>query len=299
MTRLSFYDQATLFEGDKLDNGELMINSQIKKTYIYDVGDKDQLRLKILNDVYNSLSQQALLDIGVKNKKCIIDIACGQGEMTCWMAKQVGPESLVVGVDASEEQLILAKKLAQEEGLSNVLFIKKSVLDADFIDLEAELPCKPDLIYSRWLLIHLEAEEIKPVMRAFYHLLAPGGVMAHEEVTLKESYLDPVAGSFKQYVMLFDELAHKLGISFNLGSDLLPVFAEVGYKQPQFKICKPKFTREQLYFFKLDLESAIPVLKKFNLAQESDVDNLNAAIEQDLHDGFDMTMTNYFVYGVK
>ncbi|MFZ2315766.1 MAG: class I SAM-dependent methyltransferase [Gammaproteobacteria bacterium] len=276
-----------------------MNNPQSKKTYIYDVGDKDKLRLKILNDVYNPLSQRALLDIGVKDKKCIIDIACGQGAMACWMAKQVGPDGIVIGIDASEEQLMLAEQLAQKEGLSNIRFIKKSVLDVDFDNFVAELPCRPDFIYSRWLLIHLEAEKIKPVMQAFYHLLAPGGVMAHEEATLKESYLDKIAESFKKYVMLFNDLAHKLNINFNLGSDLLGLFTEVGYKQPQFKICKPKFTSEQLYFFQLDLESAIPMLEKFNLAKKSDVDILNLAIEQDLHDGFDMTMTNYFVYGIK
>lgn len=276
-----------------------MNDPQSKKTYIYDVGNKDKLRLKILNDVYNPLSQNALLGIGVKGKKCIIDVACGQGEMTCWMAKQVGQNGVVFGVDASEEQLNLARQLAQKEGLSNVHFIKQSVLDSNFGRLVAELPCRPDLIYSRWLLIHLDANDIKPVMQAFYNLLAPDGIMAHEEVTLKESYLDRVAGSFKRYVVLFDDLACKLGISFNLGSDLLPVFTEIGYKRPQFKICKPKFTPEQLYFFQLDLESAIPMLEKFNLAQKSDVEELVAAIQQDLHNGFDMTMTNYFVYGIK
>lgn len=276
-----------------------MNNSQNKKTYIYDVGDKDKLRLKILNEVYNPLSQRALLDIGVKDKKCIIDIGCGQGLMACWMAKQIGPDGIVIGVDSSQEQLILAEKLAQEEGLSNIRFIKKSVLDADFGDLLAELPYQPDFIYSRWLLIHIEAKKIKPVMQSFYDLLAPGGVMVHEEVTLKESYLDEVAESFKKYVKLFNDLARKLHINFNLGSDLLPIFDNVGYKQAQFKICKPKFTPEQLYFFQLDLESAIPALEEFNLAQTSDIDILNSEIEQDLRDGFDMTMTNYFVYGIK
>src|SRR3990167_4224220 len=116
-----------------------------EKTYIYDVGDKDRLRLKILNDVYNPLSKQALLDIGIQNKKCVIDIACGQGEMTCWMAKHISPDGIVLGIDASEEQLELAKQLAQKQGLKNIRFIKQSVLDANLNDLIAQVSRNPDL----------------------------------------------------------------------------------------------------------------------------------------------------------
>lgn len=276
-----------------------MITSRDDNTYIYDVGDKDKLRLQILNDVYNPLSKQALLDIGIQSKKCVIDIACGQGEMTCWMAQQVSPDSTVIGVDISDEQLVLAKQLAQKMELKNVRFIKKSVLDKDFNNVMAELPCKPDLIYSRWLLIHLEKEKVSIAMRALYDLLGPEGIMAHEEVTLKESFLDPATESFKQYVALFTGLAEKLNINFDLGSDLQKLFAEIGYKHSKFKLFKPKYTREQLYFFQLDLESAIPILGKCNLAQKADITKLNAAIAEEVDNGADMTMTNYFVYGNK
>jgi SAM-dependent methyltransferase len=270
-----------------------------KSTYIYEVGDKDKLRLRILNDIYNPLSQQALLDIGIKDKKCVVDMACGQGEMTCWMAQQIAPDGVVIGIDNSEEQLVLARQLALSKGINNILFIKKSILDADFSDLKAELPGDPDLIYSRWLLIHLEIEKIKPAMTALYNLLGSGGVMAHEEVALKDSYIENIAPSFDQYVTVFTELAAKLNINFDLGSELPRLLSHVGYLQSQAKIFKPKYTNEQFQFFQLDLESAIPAFEKFNIIQNEDINKLSRSIAHDLESGFDMTMTNYFVYGCK
>src|SRR5947208_516406 len=104
-----------------------MSKTEDKKTYIYNVGDKDILRLQLLNDIYNPLSQQTLLDINLRGKKCVIDMACGQGMMTCWMAKQIMPHGIVIGIDYSDEQLELAKQRAEKQGLENVQFIKKSV----------------------------------------------------------------------------------------------------------------------------------------------------------------------------
>jgi ubiquinone/menaquinone biosynthesis C-methylase UbiE len=276
-----------------------MIDDKPNNTYIYDVGHKDKLRLQIMNEIYNPSSQQELLDIGIRNKKCVIDMACGQGEMTCWMAQQVAPDGIVIGIDISDEQLTIARQLALRKKINNILFIKKSILDVDFKNLKNVLPMEPDLIYSRWLLIHIEIEKISQAMAALYELLGPGGIMAHEEVSLKDSYSENIAPSFDQYVKIFSELAAKLNINFDLGPLLPQLFSETGYSQPTAKIFKPKYTDEQLQYFQLDLESATPVLEKFNIIKKNDLEKLSKSIAQDLKNGHEMTMTNYFVYGYK
>ncbi len=264
-------------------------------TYIYDVGNKDKLRLRILNDVYNPFSQQALLELDIKNKKCIVDMACGQGELTCWMASQVTPDSIVIGIDISDEQLILAKQRAEQLNVKNVIFIKKSIFDLVVNDL----PMRPDLIYCRWLLIHLENNHIKQAMKILYDLLNTGGIMVHEEVMLAESDTEKTSLSCKRYVALFEKLANKLNINFDLGSELPQLFSEIGYTQPKVKLIKPKFSPNQLKFFQIDLESAISVFEQYNIATESSINQLVLLMQEDINHGFDMTMTNYFVYGSK
>lgn len=267
------------------------------KTYIYDVGNSDKLRLQILNDIYNPMSKLALLDIGLRNMKCVVDMGCGQGEMTCWMAKQVMPGGFVFGIDSSSEQLSLASARAQIEGIENIQFIQHSVLDKNFSNIVNKFSNKPDLLYSRWLLIHIEKNKLRKVMRRLYDFLSPGGIAAHEEVALNKS--SSKSEPFKVYLELFKKLSQKLNISFDVGSDLTNLFDDVGYLKVKNKVFKPIYTKDQLYFFQLDLESALPAFIKFGIASESFIYKLNSDIENHVNEGIDMSMTNYFVYGVK
>ncbi len=271
------------------------MNNLSNNTYVFDVGNRDKLRLGILNNVYNPFTQNALLELNIKNKKCIVDIACGQGELTCWMAEQIQPDGMVIGIDISDEQLALAQQLAQQKNIKNILFLKKSIFDLNSNDL----PMCPDLIYCRWLLIHLENNKIKQAMKILYNLLSAGGMMVHEEVMLQESNTEGLVQSYKLYLKLFEKLAKKLDINFDLGSKLPQLFSEIGYQQPKIKLIKPRFSSEQLKFFQIDLESAISAFERFNITTENDINQLVQLMQKDIENGFDMSMTNYFVYGFK
>jgi ubiquinone/menaquinone biosynthesis C-methylase UbiE len=266
-----------------------------KSTYIFDVGDRDKLRLGILNDVYNPHSQRVLLGLNLSTKKTVIDMACGQGEMTCWLAKQIHPEGIVIGIDVSDEQLSLAKQLAEYKKIQNVRFINKSIFDLNINDF----PGEADLIYCRWLLIHLYNEKITTAMNILYSLLAKGGTMVHEEVALQEGDTEELARSYKLYHKLFERLANKLNINFNLGALLPQLFTRAGYQQPITKLIKPTFSQNQLQFFQIDLESAIPAFEQYEVATKDEIYNLIELMHKDIEAGFQMTMTNYFVYGSK
>jgi len=75
----------------------------------------------------------------------VADIGCGVGTVTAWLAKIVGSDGSVVGIDESGAQLSEAREQLNGDG-DNVSFVQASAMD---VGLPAE---SFDLVYCRFLL---------------------------------------------------------------------------------------------------------------------------------------------------
>lgn len=64
----------------------------------------------------------------------VLDVACGQGNFTAALAKAVGPEGLVIGVDISRAMLARAAVHVREQRLENVLLIRADALHLPLAD---------------------------------------------------------------------------------------------------------------------------------------------------------------------
>src|SRR5256885_9069914 len=84
-----------------------------ESTYIHGTAPEEQRRLSLLNDVL--LNPASLREIALRGDERIIDFGSGLGQFSRAMARSV-PRGKVVGIDRSEEQLALAKRLAKEDG---------------------------------------------------------------------------------------------------------------------------------------------------------------------------------------
>ncbi len=84
----------------------------------------------------------------------VLDIGCGAGVMTSWIAKQVGPNGSVVAIDNSAEQLQVTNKNIEKAKHKNV---KTQVLSAyDIMKLDKKF----DAVYCRFLLHHLHSPRL-------------------------------------------------------------------------------------------------------------------------------------------
>ena len=45
----------------------------------------------------------------------VLDVGCGIGNLSCWLADRVGAKGRVIAVDSDSEQLKIAEKRAQKE----------------------------------------------------------------------------------------------------------------------------------------------------------------------------------------
>jgi len=64
----------------------------------------------------------------------VLDIACGQGNFTLELARYVGPDGLVIGIDIAMAMLKRAALHLRESGLANVVLLRGDALDLPFGD---------------------------------------------------------------------------------------------------------------------------------------------------------------------
>lgn len=64
----------------------------------------------------------------------VLDVACGHGNFTVELARRVGPEGLVVGLDISAAMLARAAARVRRAGLANVLLVRGDALALPFAD---------------------------------------------------------------------------------------------------------------------------------------------------------------------
>jgi len=104
----------------------------------------------------------------------VLDLGCGSGRDVYVLAQLVGPDGQVVGVDMTDEQLLIAEKYqgwhADRFGYSNVSFIKGYIEKLDELDLE---PASFDVIVSNCV-INLATDKLA-VLNGIKRLLKPGG----------------------------------------------------------------------------------------------------------------------------
>lgn len=159
-----------------------MTLKQIKPSnYALANGSSGRRRLELLNEICNPLSL-SLFDEKVDDLhgKRVLEIGCGIGLMTAELAKRVGIGGEVVAIDASVDQLAIAKEAARAQSLDNIRFkhMQAEALDRDFGQF--------DLIYCRFLLAHLSQSDVDYIVKTLLACLKVGGHIVMEEPTSYE-----------------------------------------------------------------------------------------------------------------
>jgi SAM-dependent methyltransferase len=232
--------------------------------YVLATGERDVERLRILNAVYGPASQAALRQAGLREGARVVEVGCGVGNMTCWIAGQVGPGGSVVGIDKNPAQLNQARKQAAQLQLSNVTFQEG---DAYSPGLPAE---SFDLAYCRLMLIHLR----RPVeaVRAMRQLVRPGGQVLCEELDLGHWLCEPPARGIARFFEMNLKLGERRSEDFRLGGRLSQLFREAGFSTPQATGEVPLVLRgENKRLLWMTYEQIAPALVQEGLATQDEV----------------------------
>ena len=101
--------------------------------WLYDLG-RD--RLTGLIGMPDFRSEVRALDerLALAKGDIVLDVACGQGNFTVELARRVGPEGLVVGLDIAASMLARATNRVRRERLDNVILVRGDALALPFRD---------------------------------------------------------------------------------------------------------------------------------------------------------------------
>lgn len=239
----------------------------MSKDYMLAQGSADVDRLALLNQLYGPPSEALLLEAGLQPGMRVVEIGCGSGNMTCWLAERVGPTGRVTGVDASAESLEQARKQAQARGLENVHFVCDDVN-------QLSLPrASADLAYCRFVLMHQRQPEMG--LRQMTALLRPGGSVVCEELDLSRCFFDPDCPFVQRMMELNVALGDHRSVPYRLGSKMNSLFQKAGITEFQVGFFTPaviKGPAKQL-LTRSFREMAARIVE-FGLATQTEVDEI-------------------------
>ena len=150
--------------------------------YDFKVGEKGQEGLDILDIMFNSHTQKHILQAGIQPGLRVLDIGCGRGAMSLWLAEQVGETGRVVAIDNSENQIKATIDLIKDKP-DWLEFKIHSAFDLH------ELNEQFDMAYCRFTLHHLNNPT--KVIEKVFNLLPKGGIFIVEEGIVSAAFAYP------------------------------------------------------------------------------------------------------------
>jgi ubiquinone/menaquinone biosynthesis C-methylase UbiE len=246
--------------------------------YVLQVGKKGFDRLKFINDVFGEHSRNFLLRAGLREGNRVLELGCGTGSMTAWLAKTVGKSGRVLAVDASEKQIEIARKVVEESGATNVEFICSTVEALEVSEGSI------DLAYSRLLLMHLK--DPMRVLTSLQKHLKSGAVIACEEPHSSSLTTTPRNEPIERLNQMFIEIGKLQGFDFNVGDKLLPMLRSAGYSDLHACFVQPVISMaEATDFVLMGATEVAPFAVKCGVVSETETKQMLRELESHEFDG--------------
>jgi SAM-dependent methyltransferase len=238
--------------------------------YLLSQGQADVYRLGLINQLYGPPTEVILLELGLKPGLRVVEIGCGSGNMTCWLAQQVGPTGHVTGIDASPDSLDQARQQAASRGLTNVAF------ETGDINALALPPRSFDIAYCRCVLMHQRKPEVGLGQMA--RLVRPGGVVLCEELDLSRCFFDPPALHMTRMMELNVAIGDRHEVPYRLGSSINSLLQKAGLVDHEVRLISPTVLRGPIKdLLTLSFRQYAPKLLETGLSKRTEVDQILAS----------------------
>jgi len=246
--------------------------------YVLKTGDSGAERLRLLDKVYGASTRRVLVEAGLKPGMRVLDMACGVGTVTCWIAEKVGATGSVVAADVSPDQLSVAQATwASCDGLPAVEFIEANVYATG-------LPAESfDLVHTRLLLCHLNRPE--DAIAEFYRVLKPGGVFVCSDLYLSGMLSVPPTKAWVRSMEIAHATGRNIGVDYDSGLNLPRRMLEAGFRSPEVSFDMPVYMRgPEKRLWELTFAEACGAFVRAGVATAQEVNALAAQMKLEAED---------------
>lgn len=209
-----------------------------EREYVLGTSDEELVRLGFQHQVWSAQAASAWERAGFVPGSHLLDVACGPGYATLDMARLVGGEGHVTGVDMSEKYLSFLRAQAVARGVSNVSAVAGDVEELNFDEAAF------DGAFARWVLCFVRRPEavISGVARA----LKPGAAfVVHDYVNYERGFVvAPRAPIFDRVIQVVGESYRARGGNPDIGTELPRIMNDCGLEVKEInslvRIARPR-----------------------------------------------------------
>lgn len=239
---------------------------QYKVKYSLSVGDSDLERMTMLGEIYMPYCIDFLFENGLKEGITIADVGCGPGNVSVWLADQVGVSGKVFSIDNSDEQLSILNRKILETQLQNVLIYKSDIYEIDKIQQRF------DIIFCRFLLVHL-AQPIVAIQK-LQGLLKPGGRLILAELDNSTWYSYPSNNALENDINLLCDVTSNKGTDFCIGPKLYGYLRQEKFHSVHVKIAQPALFGKYRDYLILKFRSWARTYLEFKLISQAELEKM-------------------------
>ena len=175
----------------------------------------EKKRLALMSQLLDPMHRRYIESLGISRDARVLEVGCGNGSMSVWMAEHVAPGGQIVAVD-------LDLSLVEEARAPRVEFRKGDIVKGT-VD-----PGRFDFVTARAVLHHVS--DAKAAIRNLGASLRPGGaILLIEPDFLPVSVAEPV--EIRTFWNGWLAWSRERGIDYYIGRTLAPRLAAYGFRE--------------------------------------------------------------------
>ncbi|MBI5440711.1 MAG: class I SAM-dependent methyltransferase [Deltaproteobacteria bacterium] len=217
-------------------------------------------------------SRDFLMQSGLSEGMHVLEVGCGAGAMTPWLAQTVGANGSVTALDVDPRALEMTRARVRSLGSGNVEYVLKPVQEI------ASLRKSFDLIYCRFVL--MQFQEPAEIVGRLVASLNTKGILALDEPDQEADLAMPPCPPCAAANRVFLDYAERAGMTVQIGKLLFPILRQLGLEIVFAEVRQPIISlRLGLQMFKHGLLDSAPSLVRAGVIDDHGLDELLESLE--------------------
>ena len=258
-----------------------------KEKYSLAVGESDLERMTMIGSIYMPYCADFLFKNGLTAGQTVADVGCGPGNVSLWLAEQVGETGHVVGIDNSDEQLAILNQRISEKNVPNISTYKIDIYDID------QMEARFDIVFCRFILMHL-SHPLKAIQK-LKSIVKPGGYLILAENDNSTWFSYPENEFLRQDCALLCNIGTAKKADFCIGPKLYGYLRQENFKLMDVKIAQPVLTGKHRDYLVLKNKAWTEAYLKHDLVSQAALQDMTTGLRA-LVDNQDYLLAGAKVY---